>query len=230
MEKNEFIEKAVLVHGDRYDYSLVSSVNYKTKVKIICTEHGLFEQLFSKHLNGQNCPECAKIIRGEVFTKNKINKKFEGLKQPEDYKLIPLTKGKFAKVDNEDFDRVKEICWRYSCGYAGSFDIQMHRFIMNTPKGMHTDHINHDTLDNRKSNLRICTHQENLMNQSNQMFKTSKYKGVFWDKARCKWRAEIVFNNKSIYLGRFENEINAAMSYNKKAIELFGEFANVNVL
>ena len=86
-------------------------------------------------------------------------------------KYIPLTQGKQAIVDDEDFERVNQWKWCFHKGnneknaYAFRFNsIRMHRFILNVPKGLHVDHINGDTLDNRKSNLRMCTNSENQLN------------------------------------------------------------------
>lgn len=156
--------------------------------------------------------------------------KFKDLIQPEDYKLIPLTKGKFAKVDNEDFEKLKNINWVYNNKYARNIKSgYMHRFIMNTPINMDTDHINHDTLDNRKYNLRICSRSKNNMNTiSVDVNKKSIYKGVTWFKRDLKWKSQIMINYKNIHIGYFTSEIEAAKAYDKKAKELFGEFALTN--
>jgi len=224
----DFIKKAILKHGSVYDYSEVEYVKSSEKVTIICKKHQQFNQRPNDHLKGIGCPKCGSesIIR----TINRLNKKFKGLVQPEDYKLIPLTKGKFAKVDNEDFDRLKNINWQFNgIRYAVNHNLDyMHRFIMNTPADMDTDHINHDTLDNRKSNLRICTRSQNLANMALSNNFTSKYKGVSWCNRNKKWVCQISYKSKRIKLGYFTSEIEAAKAYDKKAIELFGEFALTN--
>jgi hypothetical protein len=104
----------------------------------------------------------------------------------------------------------------------------MHRYIMKVPKGLVCDHINHNGLDNRKSNLRICTRQQNTYNQRSQKGGSSKYKGVDWNKRQKKWRARIYYKRKFYYLGYFDNEVDAAKSYDKKAKEFFKEFACPN--
>lgn len=150
--------------------------------------------------------------------------------QPEGYKLIPLTKGMFAKVDNEDFNEVSKYNWclsNNSYAYNSSLGF-MHRFIMKTPEGMDTDHINHDGIDNRKQNLRICMTVENCRNQRPRTSKKSKYKGVFYSKTMNKWESSIKFEDKKIKLGYFKNEIDAAVEYDKKAMLLFGDFAYLN--
>lgn len=157
-------------------------------------------------------------------------------------KYIPLTQGKFAIVDDNMFDYLNQWKWyaikcRY-CFYAARSigkhphqkQIRMHRVIMNTPKGMGTDHRNHNGLDNKESNLRICTNAENQHNQTlqNNKKKTSKYKGMSWATKRKRWVVAIKLHNISIHIGYYHNEIEAAKSYDVKAKELFGEFACCN--
>jgi len=102
-------------------------------------------------------------------------------------KLIELTQEKFAIVDDEDYEYLMQHKWHYSMGYASAEiyisptkrkRLKMHRVIMKPPDHLVVDHINHDTLDNRKENLRICTKQQNEMNQKIRINKESKYKGV----------------------------------------------------
>lgn len=136
--------------------------------------------------------------------------------------------GKIALIDNADFERVNKYSWNVNNGgYAIHIHIAMHRFIMNTPKGMDTDHINGNRLDNRKKNLRICSRSQNHFNRKKRANTSSVYKGVYWKKDRGKWRAVIIFN-KPIHIGYFTSEIDAAKSYNVKALELYGEFAKLN--
>lgn len=92
------------------------------------------------------------------------------------------------------------------------------------------DHINHDTLDNRRENLRICTTSQNNMNRTKSANKSSTYKGVCWYYRSNKWMARIKHNDTRYHLGYFEDEIDAARAYNKKAVELFGPFAKLNLL
>lgn len=103
----------------------------------------------------------------------------------------------------------------------------MARKIMKAPKGMVVDHINGNTLDNRKQNLRICTIQQNSWNKKKQN-SLYKYKGVQLRKDRGNWRACITYNNKFISLGSFKTELEAAKAYNTKALELYGEYAKLN--
>lgn len=149
-------------------------------------------------------------------------------------KRILLSQAKFALIDDDDFDYISQFKWSYSnIGYAVRVKekkpILMHRIINNTPDGMETDHKNQNTLDNRKVNLRTCTSSQNKRNRGRQKNNTtSKYKGVCWDRRRKKWHPQIVSRGKKYYIGRFTCEKQAARAYNKKALELFGEFACLN--
>lgn len=90
------------------------------------------------------------------------------------------------------------------------------------------NHINHNTLDNRRTNLRLCTKQQNAFNKLSRANSSSKYKGVYWNSTKNKWQCSIIHNGKIIYLGRFNCEKEAAKIYDVKAKELFGEFALFN--
>lgn len=152
-------------------------------------------------------------------------------------KRIPLTKGKTAIVDDDDYARVAVHRWYYqSVGYAASgwrvngktYQTTLHRFIVGAEPGQYVDHINGDKLDCRRSNLRICTQSQNMQNMRNFRSGTSKFKGVSWYKRDSKWRSEIKVNKVSIHLGYFDDEIEAAKAYDRAAIEHFGSFACPN--
>jgi len=137
---------------------------------------------------------------------------------------------KFALIDDEDFKKVCVFKWHLSGKYpVKSFGkrpnrtkISLHRFLMNTPSDKVTDHINGNSLDNRKSNLRICTVSENTINSKKGKNKSSKYKGVCFINP---WRAYI----GTKILGHFRTEREAAESYNEAARKLYKEFARLNV-
>ena len=154
-------------------------------------------------------------------------------------KTIPLTRGYTAIVDDDDYEELSQYNWQVTgknikyarrCGRVSDGELQnksifMHRQIMKPQNDMAVDHINFNGLDNRRSNLRVCTNQENTRHSRVQ--KKRHYKGV----SKLKdgnWMAIIIVNGKSIYLGYFPTEEDAALAYNKKAIELFGEFACIN--
>lgn len=103
----------------------------------------------------------------------------------------------------------------------------LHREIMGNPEGMHVDHTNGDKMDNRKYNLRVCSAKENIRNSKAQEG-TSGYKGVHYDKSRGRWSASIKVDRKSIFLGRYDSENQAAEAYDEAAKEYFGEYARLN--
>lgn len=153
-------------------------------------------------------------------------------------KKIRLTKNIYAVIDNDMYAKLSKYNWRgvkaKEQWYAYCLDdkgkvIYMHRQIMGLKRkdGKEVDHINHNTLDNRKQNLRICTHAENIRNQKIKRY-SSKYKGVYWDKFNKKWKVQIMYNYKNYNLGRYILEEEAAKAYDKAAKELFGEFALLN--
>ncbi len=149
-------------------------------------------------------------------------------------KQIPLTQGRFALVDDEDYDYLMQWKWQFhSKGYArrrsNGKNIYMHRIINKTPDGLITDHINRDPLDNRKLNLRTCTNHQNLSNVEKTCGKTSSiYKGVCWHKMGKKWMARIVVEKMAFYLGCFESEKDAALAYDLAALKYCGDFAKLN--
>ena len=155
--------------------------------------------------------------------------------QSDGIRFIPLTKGKFAIVDVEDYDWLSKYKWHavkcdsrfYAYRSKNRRSVSMHREIMRAPKGMVVDHIDGNSSNNRRTNLRVCTVSQNHQNRR-RTYGSSKYKGTWWDKRRKKWVAGITFKGKYIYLGFFDSEIEAAKAYDKKAAELFGEFAYLN--
>ncbi len=152
-------------------------------------------------------------------------------------KLIPLTRGFSAQVDDNDFECINKYKWHLlSSGYAsrtsskltGRKEILMHRFVAETPSGMETDHINGDKLDNRHSNLRISTHAQNAANRGKQSNNTSGHKGVTWYAKRSKWQAQITVGKKHKTIGYFKDPKDAARAYDEAARKYFGEFAGLN--
>jgi hypothetical protein len=152
---------------------------------------------------------------------------------------IPLTRRKFCIVDKRDAQSIDQHNW-YAQHSRGSFYayrrdksegrklIAMNREILKAPSGSFFDHINRDTLDNRRSNLRICTSPENLRNSGPNARNKSGFKGVYWDREKKKWSAQICVMNKKIHLGRFDEKLEAAIAYNVAAKILHGEFSWLN--
>jgi hypothetical protein len=105
--------------------------------------------------------------------------------------------------------------------------IRMHQQILGITG---IDHINGNGLDNRRCNLRSATNSQNQANRRKQKNTSSIYKGVTWNKHAKKWLSQVKFNYEGIYLGLFISEIDAAIAYNAKAKELFGEYARINII
>ena len=153
-------------------------------------------------------------------------------------KEIQLTKGKVALVDDEDFEVLSKRSWRL--GYYNhpiTYDLDcprktvlMHRVIMNAKKGEIIDHIDGNPLNNTRANLRFCTHAENMRNQKKPKNNTSGYKGVHLNKNKKvkKWKAEIGYNKKLIFLGYFMTPEDAARSWDAAAKMIHGAFARLN--
>lgn len=157
---------------------------------------------------------------------------------------INLTQEKSALVDDGDFEYLNQWKWYASKSkrtfYAkrnlyinGKYTtIKMHRELLRLKKEdkIQVDHKDGNGLNNQKNNLRICTQNENQHNSRKRYDNTSEYKGVSWHKRDKKWFAQICFQNKNLFLGYFNDKTEAALSYDKKARELFGEFSKTNFI
>jgi len=150
-------------------------------------------------------------------------------------KIIKLTQGFKTLVDDEDYDKLLEYSWhvhrgrntRYAVRSSHNKTIRMHREILRVSPDERIDHINRNGLDNRRCNLRVCTRSQNHQNMLMPPH-SSRFKGVSWNKWTEKWESRIKANGKNIFLGRFDDEQEAARAYNEAALKYFGEFALVN--
>jgi len=154
-------------------------------------------------------------------------------------KVIPLSQGKCAVVDDNNYDSLSKYKWCavkirntfYAIRKENGKSIYMHREIMglsfNSLKQV--DHINHNGLDNKLLNLRKCTSKQNQYNQKS-IKGSSKYKGIYWNKGTKRWHAQVWFNYHNYYLGVFVSEVEAAKAYNIAAKQYYGEFAYLNVI
>lgn len=176
--------------------------------------------------------------KGKNMRAEKTGKKVVGLKNGKIE--ILLSKGKTTIIDDDDYDKVTQFSWHLSHGgYAvrnarinGKYENQgLHRFIfgLTSKNKERIDHINGDKLNNSKSNLRICSHSENLMNRGKNKKTRAKYKGVI-KRGYNSWVAMICVNYKSKYIGCFYTEEAAAYAYNLESKKLHGEFAYQNVV
>jgi hypothetical protein len=138
-------------------------------------------------------------------------------------------KGKVALVDNEDFRFVNKFIWYLTIhGYVKNYNFYLHSLIMGFKRGKVVDHIDHNKLNNQKSNLRFLTNQQNVTNQKKRKKGSSIYKGVYLNKKDNKWTAAAVREGKYYYIGQFLNERYAAMAYDIWAKELYKEYSSLN--
>ena len=159
------------------------------------------------------------------------------------FRRIRLTQGKYAIVDPDDYARLSKSKWYAAKGGTSFYavrgkwckvakkrlSISMHNLIIDVPPGCIVDHINHNGLDNRKANVRPATHADNARNARHPKRNTSsKYRGVWHNKRKKKWRATIVVNCKTKQIGYFHDEIEAAKAYDKAARKYHGDFAMPN--
>lgn len=153
---------------------------------------------------------------------------------------IPLTQGQMALIDDEDFELVNQHNWHAAWNehgktfYAMTNTVRrdgtitteyMHRLILGAKRGQHVDHIHHLTLDNRRSEIRLCNNAQNAHNSGPKFNNTSGYKGVCWHKHTKKWRARIRVSGKRIFLGYYLTPEAAHSAYCEAAHRLHGEFA-----
>ena len=158
-------------------------------------------------------------------------------------KTITLTQGQVALVDDEDYPPLSLHRWyaqwephgktfyaaRHVRELGKKKTITMHRMVMNALPNQTVDHWDHNGLNNRKENLRLCTGTQNQANQK-KVRGSSQFKGVCFLKKRNKWLCSIGFKNKTYFIGHFNNEVDAARAYNSAALKLFGGFALINII
>jgi len=148
-------------------------------------------------------------------------------------KKVPLGGDQFAIVDDEDFELVSRHRWHVMASrdrtyvYAAS-KLRMHRLIIDAPPGVFVDHINGDTLDNRRCNLRLCTNAQNQQNTGSRGG-SSRHKGVSFNKKSGKWLGAFLFEGRRYYCGLWDNEDDAARAVDKKRGEVCGTFASKNL-
>lgn len=150
-------------------------------------------------------------------------------------KKIPLSQGQFCLIDDADFPALSKHRWSFNPrGSAIRWDgerkqfVALHREILNAPRDMCVDHINGDKRDNRKNNLRLCTHSQNSANRTHPPQGRSGYYGVYWHEGKQKWQARVMKDYRDFSVGYFKEARDAALARDVKAVELFGEFATLN--
>ena len=187
--------------------------------------------------------QLIKVSQGQFGRKPNLRNNPGRLFIGDNMKRIPLTQGKFAIVDDEDYEDLMQFKWcafKSGNNWYAKRDIRnsdgkrrqerMHRHILGLKYGdKHlTDHISHNGLDNRRAKIRICTNSQNCRNRQPHKDSASQFKGVTWHKDRKKWQSRIYAIGKKISLGLFCDEIEAAKTYDIAAIKYFGDFAYLN--
>lgn len=174
--------------------------------------------------------EEIKAMRVELaekgFTSLKTSSGLRILVDRSSLKLLNKKSGSIISLDSPGYPKIyRRVGKKYQA-------IRIHRIIMEAKKGQVVDHINGNKLDNRRKNLRLTDYFGNARNSSVRKKTTSNtaYKGIYWNKERNLWQAQICINYKRINLGRYEKERDAAMAYNKAAKKYFGQFASLNKL
>lgn len=156
-------------------------------------------------------------------------------------KIIPLSAGFSTHVDDADYQALARHTWhalqtpnhtyasRYTpCPEKGRRRIYMHREILQAPSGMLVDHIDRNSLDNRRSNLRLCTYSQNAANAIYAPGRGSPFRGVRYSSVQSCYIASISHQGRRHVLGSFGDEVEAASAYDEAAVKLFGPFAVVN--
>jgi hypothetical protein len=157
------------------------------------------------------------------------------------FRRIYLGEGEWTIVDPADYYQFGNFKW-YIGGHGTKFyavrsvkigpeqikTVRLHREIISASEGLLVDHINGNSLDNRRANLRLATHAQNMHNRRKRKNTTSRFIGVYFDKERGKWVAQIKYQGERILLGRFDSEIDGARAYDEAAKKCRGEYARLN--
>ena len=150
---------------------------------------------------------------------------------------VPLSRGMVALIDDADWPLVSKWKWHArrdhdrayyaECTTPKHTALEMHRVLIGALAGQEVDHVNGNSLDNRRSNLRLATRDQNMFNRPKMKTNTSGFKGVIATKSG-KWGAQIKAHKRYHWLGLFSTAIAAAHAYDRAAVQLHGEFACIN--
>lgn len=200
-----------------------------------CPEHNKIT-VGGRFLRDGRTKSCGCLKKEMVSQQSKqlLRKRWEPLEVDEHTYGIPLSRNQIALIDKEDLKKIKDYGWYarfdrigktfYAITRTHGTNIIMHRLILDADDSTVIDHADHNGLNNRKSNIRICTQSQNCMNKKTQSNNSSGYKGVSFHKRKNKYQATIMINRKQIYLGSFNTAIEASEVYQAAAKRLFGKF------
>lgn len=203
------------------------------KWKCICS-CGSGKHVIASRTNLQNgCTLSCGCIRNERSAQrgHEMWTKRNSYKKCDDYYIGYTTKNEEFYFDLDDYDKVKDYCWSLTnegyvhAQYKDKKIVKMHRLILDFPTNCDIDHINHNKSDNRKNNLRICAHVENMINQLKRSDNTSGVSGVNYHTKNNVWVARIGVNEKRIYLGSFADFEDAVKARLNAENKYYGEFA-----
>lgn len=188
-------------------------------------------------LKNGNTKSCGCLQKESVKKINKLKKKSNKILKTDDYYIIfSSNTNQEILIDKEDYDKVKDYCWRvnkYGYVVTSMFNestnkynkiVKLHRFIINCPDNMVVDHINHNKLDNRTCNLRVCTQSDNAKNHIISKNNSSGVSGIQWNKNNKNWRVTI--GNKNI--GSYNNFHDAVIARKEAEEKYFGEYSYDN--
>lgn len=206
------------------------------RCKCECT-NGTILDVPENRLKTGNTRSCGCLQKEQLAERSKKQfKKYNDYEVQEDYVIMYTQKGEMFLVDLDEFWKVKNICWcKNNGGYLSGANTEnqekelLHRYIMNCPAELEVDHINSKAkYDNRKSNLRVATRQQNSANKGISSRNKSGVTGVSWSKSQQKWRARIHQNHKEIHLGYFENFEDAVHARKQAEEKIYGDFTYDN--
>lgn len=219
----KFIDLTGQTFGRLKVYNFLGKGKYLCKCS--CSE-GTLVIVHGGHLRSGHTTSCG------CYAIDIRKKKWEPIEIDKNTYGIPLTKGQIALIDKEDFDKIKNYGWFahynkrddvfHTYTNINNKHVIMHTLILNVSKGTEVDHIDHNTLNNRKTNLRLCSDSQNNMNRRITSRNTLGFKGVI--KINEKYRAQIGVNNKTINLGTYNTAEEASRAYQEAAKKLHGNF------
>ena len=205
-----------------------------TQYKCLCDCGNITIANPTKLRNGSKV-SCGCYQKEQASANRKNSKRCNDYKIYGSYVELYTLNGELILIDYEDFDKVKNILWfigskGYARGFSEGHQITLSRLIMNCPSGFRVDHIGGEKTryDNRKQNLRIVSDSQNNMNKKLSCNNKSGATGVSWNKQSQKWIARIGFNNKRIYLGRFDTMDEAVRARKEAEEKYFGDFSYDN--